>query len=108
MKNKRARVYYNDICAGVLEKRENGFIFTYDSAYLKKPNAAPISINLPLRTQSYESNVLFPFFEGIIPEGWLFELNAMAFKIDTKSDFEMLMRTGRDCIGAVSVIPEEE
>ena len=104
----RAKIYFNEMFAGVLEKSEDGFSFTYDREYLENENAVPISINLPLRKELYTNNELFPFFVGLIPEGWLFELDSKILKIDPNDYFGMLLATCKDCVGAVSVIPEEE
>lgn len=103
----RAKIYFNKMFAGILERSENTFSFTYDEKYLANEEAVPISINFPLKNEIYTSNKLFPFFAGLIPEGWLFDLNSKALKIDPNDSFGMLLATGRDCVGAVSVIPEE-
>ncbi|MCW3081692.1 HipA N-terminal domain-containing protein [Segetibacter sp.] len=34
----------------------------------------PVSLTLPLKDQPYTSNVMFPFFDGLIPEGWLLDI----------------------------------
>lgn len=104
---RRAKVFYNNLFAGTLEESGNGYIFTYDENYLNQKDATPVSLTLPLRREAYSSKELFSFFEGLIPEGWLFELNSRLLKIDPKDDFGMLLATGMDCIGAVSVIKEE-
>lgn len=103
----RAKIYFNEMFAGTLEKFENDYSFTYDRDYLENENAVPISINFPLKKESYKSEELFPFFVGLIPEGWLFELDSKALKIDPNDYFGMLLATCKDCVGAVSVIPEE-
>lgn len=32
----------------------------------------PVSFSVPLRPEPFEDKRLFPFFDGLIPEGWLF------------------------------------
>lgn len=103
----RLKVYYHDLFAGWLIKDSGIYSFTYNVDYLENPQTAPVSLSLPLRKESYESKTLFPFFRNLIPEGWLFELNAKAFHIDERDEFGMLALTGKDCVGAVSVMPEE-
>lgn|SRR3989338_4979552 len=104
MDENRAKVYFNDIFAGILQKDSNGYLFSYDSQYISKSGAVPISLTFPLRKEPFQSKGLFPFFKGLIPEGWLFELNSKTLKIDPNDDFKMLVETCRDCIGAVSII----
>jgi len=100
----RAQVYLGDIKAGLLQRTDKGYCFTYDPEYLSDPNARPVSLTLPLRQETYESKTLFPFFLGLIPEGWLLELTSRTLKIDPDNAFDILLATGRDCVGAVSVI----
>lgn len=54
--------------AGILNEDENGFHFKYDQLYFEKNKNEPISLTLPLTDKIYESKVLFPFFDGLIPE----------------------------------------
>lgn len=105
---KSANVYYDGIFAGRLEEGHAGYSFIYDRSYLERKDAKPISALFPLGSKPYQDKALFPFFKGLIPEGWLFDLNARALKIDPTDDFGMLLHTGRDCIGAVTVIDADE
>lgn len=105
MDEERAAVFYGHKKAGELIKRADGFGFAYDRDYLRDPASVPISLGLPLREERYESKVLFPFFDGLLPEGWLLELTCAVAKIDEHDKFHLLLHTGEDCIGAVSVRP---
>lgn len=101
-----ANVYFNGVRAGRLTHESSGYLFTYDRNYLSQPHALPISLSFPLSQEPYTSRTLFPFFKGLIPEGWLLDLNARVLKIDPGDAFGMLLHTGRDCIGAVTVVGE--
>lgn len=97
-----AKVYYREQFAGILsEKAEGGYRFVYDSEYLIKGTA--ISLTLPLQAESFESDTVFPFFAGLIPEGWYLHIVATTIKVDEHDTFGLLMRTCGDCIGAVSL-----
>ena len=71
---KKAKIFMYDRYAGLLTEDENGFSFVYDAAYLQTPDAEAISLTMPLRDEPYEDKVLFPFFDGLIPEGWLLNI----------------------------------
>lgn len=101
----RALVFYCDKEAGDLIKKPAGFEFTYSLEYLKDPDAMPISLAMPLTQTKYESPALFPFFDGMLPEGWLLELTCTSAKIDKNDKFHLLLHTGKDPIGAISVRP---
>jgi serine/threonine-protein kinase HipA len=107
-KSYNAAVFLRDKRAGLLERTGKGYRFTYDQDYLSGPNAQPVSLTLPLRSEPYESEILFPFFFGLIPEGWLLELTSRTLKIDPENAFDILLANGGDCVGAVTVIPEEQ
>ena len=105
---KIALVYYKDKLAGTLKKTDTGYVFEYLPAYISAPDSKSISLSMPIREKKYESARLFPFFEGLLPEGWLLDITSKTLKINKKDEFEMLLHVGRDTIGAVSIIPQEE
>ena len=104
---RRGKVYFADIPAGVLEESAVGYRFIYHAEYLKNPKARPIAFSFPLRTEPFESEKLFPFFEGLIPEGWYLAIAAKTLKADTEDRFGLLLATASHTIGAVSILPEE-
>lgn len=105
---RKAKIYFQDQFAGVLVEGDNGYYFYYEKEYLKTSNRQPISLTLPLSDDPYHSKVLFPFFDGLIPEGWLLEIGEKHWKLNPRDRFELLINLCRDTIGAVSVHPMEE
>lgn len=102
---RKAEIKYNDITAGVLTQDESGYHFIYDSAYLKGENLHPVSLTFPLQEKPFESKTLFPFFDGLIPEGWLLDLAEKNWKLNPRDRMGLLLACCKDCIGAVSVHP---
>ena len=102
---KQARIYIYNTFAGVLTEDENGYNFQYDSNYLASKGAEPISLTLPLTDKAHISSVLHPFFDGLIPEGWLLDIAEKNWKISNRDRMSLLLACCRDCIGAVSVLP---
>lgn len=100
---KKARVYMYNSLAGILSEDENGYHFQYDPSYIKAEGSEPISLTLPLQEAEYESNVLFPFFDGLIPEGWLLDIAQKNWKLNPRDRMDILLHTCQDCIGAVSI-----
>ena len=105
---RKANVLYRDTVAGQLVEDDSGYTFTYDTAYLALEEAVPISLTLPLTDQPYHSNVLFPFFDGLIPEGWLLEITTKNWKINANDRMALLMACCKDCIGAVGIVGLED
>jgi serine/threonine-protein kinase HipA len=104
---KQAKIYMRTQLAGVLTEDETGYSFCYDNAYIHTEEAEAISLTLPLQDTEYHSNVLFPFFDGLIPEGWLLDVAGRIWKIDRRDRMSLLLACCKDCIGAVSVVPIE-
>lgn len=98
-----ARVFYKSIFAGILSEEDDGYRFVYDDEYLHQSNVNPISLTMPTSQKIYESKVLFPFFDGLIPEGWLLDISIKNWKLDPRDRMGLLLTCCRDCIGAVSV-----
>ena len=97
----------NESWAGALIEDDDGFHYTYEEEYLNNENAEPISLTLPLQSAKYSSKILFPFFDGLIPEGWLLDIVEKNWKLDIRDRMEILLVTCADCIGAVSIQPIE-
>ena len=93
---RRGKIYLNDIYAGLLTEDENGFTFAYDAGFLRSGKAEP-----------YHDTVLFPFFDGLIPEGWLLNIAENSWKINRRDRMSLLLACCKDCIGAVSVVEDE-
>lgn len=104
---RRGKVFYKDEFTGIIEEDDKGVSFTYDKDYLKKDNAKPVSLTMPLRAEPYTDKVMLPFFDGLIPEGWLLEIAEQNWKINPRDRMGLLLTFCKDSIGAVSVVSEE-
>lgn len=105
---KKAEIYNKDKFAGMLIEDENGYTFSYDLVYLNSKDSEPISLTLPLSNEPYRSMVLFPFFDGLIPEGWLLDIAERSWKIERRDRMSLLLSCCKDCIGSVSVVSVNE
>jgi len=103
MSYRKADIYVHETKAGVLEETETGYRFQYEPEYVLQENAESVSLTLPLQEEAYESQVLFPFFDGLIPEGWLLVVVEETWKVNPKDRMGLLLVSCRDTIGHVSV-----
>lgn len=105
--NKSGLVYYNGILAGRVERKKKTYVFTYDLSYLSDPSMPPISLSFPKRSHVFHSEVLFPFFFGLLAEGTNKELQCKTLKIDEADSFTRLLKTvNNTAIGAITVREE--
>ncbi|MCK4311450.1 MAG: HipA N-terminal domain-containing protein [Candidatus Cloacimonetes bacterium] len=106
--SKKAKVFYQDRFAGVISETDKGYLFRYEKEYLQMENVKPMSLTLPLQEGSFENKTMFPFFDGLIPEGWLLDIAEELWKLNPRDRMGLLLTCCKDCIGAVSIIPTEE
>ena len=105
---KTALIQYKGKDAGILKETDEGYEFQYNGEYLSDESSRPVSLTLPLTDKPFKSGVLFPFFDGLIPEGWLLDVALRNTDISELDRFSLLLLCCKDCIGAVSVIPLKE
>lgn len=101
---RQGEIWVADQLAGILSEGEDGYVFTYREDYLKSRNPLPVSLTLPLQAESFNSENLFPFFDGLIPEGWLLAVAHKNWKLNPRDRMGLLLKTCRDCVGNISVV----
>jgi serine/threonine-protein kinase HipA len=103
---RRALVKYNNEIAGILTEEDSGYYrFQYDAGYIEKFPDQFITFAMPVRKLAYSNSRLFPFFDGLIPEGWLLEIAVESWKIKSNDRMGLLLACCQNAIGAVSVHP---
>jgi serine/threonine-protein kinase HipA len=108
---KKGLVKFHDTIVGTVyqvigedNKDENGYFFQYNEDYIKNPVHGSISQTLPVREEKFRNEEnLIPFFDGLIPEGFLLDLALKNWKLNEKDRMELLLSVCFDCIGAVSI-----
>lgn len=105
--NRKAKILLHNVFAGTLAETDSGYEFGYEQSYLVSAESKAISKTLPLKAARFESKVLFPFFDGLIPEGWLLDIAIDNWKINGRDRFGLLLACCKNTIGAVSILVEE-
>ena len=103
---KKGLVYKKEKLAGEIWENETGYHFQYDKLYLKNPVYGEISKTLPLREEAYDAENMIPFFDGLIPEGWLLKIAIDNWKLNPRDRMSLLLTLCQDNIGDVSIIKE--
>ena len=104
---RQAKIYYQELLAGILTETDEGeYQFQYEIDYVEKYPDQFITFTMPVRKEPYVEKRLFPFFEGLIPEGWLLDIASKNWKINRNDRMGLLLACCKNCIGAVSVHPK--
>lgn len=98
---RRAKVFVNNIEAGILEERVSGkeYAFRYHDSY----NGESVSLTMPVERREFKLDRFPPFFEGLLPEGVMLDGLLRQLKIDRDDLFSQLVAVGKDMVGAVTV-----
>ena len=105
-KKRRGKVSANGILVGHIEETDAGSRFTYDPAYLARRNVLPLAPTLPLRKEPYDSAGLHPFFENLLPEGWLLDVTCRKLGLERGDAFGLLLATCGETAGDVEIAPK--
>lgn len=100
---RQGEVFIDGHPAGVVSENDEGYEFRYYEEWLSYSDARPASLTLPLRSEPYRSATMIPFFDGLIPEGWLLSVAQRTWKVDARDRMGLLLAVCRDPIGAVHV-----
>lgn len=109
----RLDVYKGLARAGELRRTERGAVFEYAHGYVSAHRGdalAAVAFALPVRRESYEVHGVnvHPFFAGLLPEGLRFKALVRAVKTSEDDLFSLLVASGSDTVGDVSVAPVGE
>ncbi len=97
-------VFKKDKLAGIIWEDENGYSFQYDANYLETPIYGAVSRTLPLRSEIFTDKNMIPFFDGLIPEGWLLQIAIDNWKLNPRDRMGLLLTLCKDCIGDISIL----
>jgi serine/threonine-protein kinase HipA len=103
---RKGRVLYKEYFAGTITETDDGeFVFQYDATFVEEHPRDFITFTMPVTNKPYKEKRLFPFFDGLIPEGWLLDIASKSWKINKNDRMGLLLACCKNCIGAVSVEP---
>jgi serine/threonine-protein kinase HipA len=80
----------------------------YDKAWLDSPRRRSLSLSLPITSaREIRGPVVANYFDNLLPDNErIRERIARRYKTKSTEVFELLLAVGRDCVGAVQLLPE--
>jgi len=106
---RQGRVYYKEHFAGLITETDDGeFVFRYEEKFVEEHPKEFITVTMPVTNKPYKDKRMFPFFDGLIPEGWLLDIASKNWKINKNDRMGLLLACCKNCIGAVSVEPIQD
>ena len=110
-KSKRLDVWMNGERVGHWNITAQGqHEFRYEQAWVDAEDARPISLSMPLQPPEapYRSSLVESFFENLLPDSADIRRRVQTrFGAASTSAFDLLVEIGRDCVGAIQLLPPD-
>lgn len=102
--------WMNNERVGELTKQPNGaHTFKYSRDWMDNRHARPLSLSLPLQFGNITSDAVFNFFDNLLPDSPVVRDRIVKrYRARSKQPFDLLAEVGRDSVGAVTLLPEDE
>ncbi|MEK9105162.1 HipA N-terminal domain-containing protein [Escherichia coli] len=102
--------WMNNQRVGELTKLANGaHTFKYAPEWLANRYARPLSLSLPLQRGNITSDAVFNFFDNLLPDSPIVRDRIVKrYHAKSRQPFDLLSEIGRDSVGAVTLLPENE
>ncbi len=107
----KLHVWMNGELVGLWEQTPRGPIWQYFDAWILSERARPLSLSLPFTpdNQPYRDAKVSAFFDNLLPDSGAIRLRlAQQYQTTSTSPFELLAKIGRDCAGAIQLLPVDE
>ncbi|PLX97054.1 MAG: serine/threonine protein kinase [Desulfuromonas sp.] len=101
--------YMNGERVGTLTRAANGRLaFSYAASWFENPAGRPLSLSMPLTDQVYAGDMVENYFDNLLPDSQpLRNRIQKRFGVGSNRGFDLLWHIGRDCVGALQLLPEE-
>ena len=104
-------IWMNGVLVGVWTTTRTGTpAFRYERAWLASAASRALSLSLPITsTLEIRGEVVTNYFDNLLPDSLAIRQRlTRRFKAKSTEAFDLLMAIGRDCVGAVQLLPESE
>ena len=108
---RRLSLWMNGELVGTWELSEQGHELRYAAAWVASPQSRPLSLSLPftLENRPHKGLQVQAYFENLLPDSQpILARLARRYQALSLSAFDLLAQIGRDCVGALQIVPEDE
>jgi len=102
-------IYMNGEKVARLSKLRGGDLeLSYAQTWLDSKSGRPLSLSLPLGSVPFTGYKVHSFFDNLLPDSDSIKKRIQArFRAPSNESFDLLSHVGRDCVGALQMLPEE-
>lgn len=110
-RTQRLNIWMNGIPLGYWETSRHGERLTYLDAWLTHDQSRPLSLSLPLvpGNAPYHGQIVTDYFDNLLPDNDATRRRlAQRHQAAGIDPFQLLAKLGRDCVGAIQLLPDDE
>ncbi len=107
----RLNIWMNGIPVGYWESSRQGERFGYFDDWLMAEQSRPLSLSLPFPPGNvpHQGQVVTDYFDNLLPDSDAIRRRlAQHHQAGGTDAFQLLAKVGRDCVGALQLLPEDE
>ncbi len=104
-------IWMNGLLVGEWEKTRSGELLRYFDEWIHHEQGRPLSLSLPFTpgNQAYRGAIVTSYFDNLLPDSVSIRSRlAQRFQTGSIEPFELLATLGRDCVGAIQLLPQNE
>lgn len=100
-------IWMNGERVGAWSRTRGSDALTYESSWLESPHRRPLSLSLPFTaTRKIVGEEVGNYFDNLLPDAKsIRDRMGRRFGVKPNDAFELLSAIGRDCVGAVQLLP---
>jgi len=109
--SQKLMVWMNGIQVGVWEITRQGECFSYADTWIANAQSRPLSLSLPFvpGNAPYQGKQVAHYFDNLLPDSDAIRRRlAQRYQSQGTDAFQLLAKIGRDCVGAIQLLPEVE
>jgi serine/threonine-protein kinase HipA len=107
----RLNLWMNGLQVGHWETTRSGERLVYHEDWIGDPQGRPLSLSLPFTpgNQPYRGPIVADYFDNLLPDSEPIRRRiATRYKTGSTAPFSLLAALGRDCVGALQMLPPDE
>ena len=107
----RLNLWMNGLQVGHWEATRSGERLAYHDDWVDDPQGRPLSLSLPFTpgNQPYRGQIVADYFDNLLPDSEPIRRRiATRYKTGSTAPFPLLAALGRDCVGALQMLPPDE
>jgi len=110
-------IWMNGLRVGTWERRRGSVDrLSYDAAWVNAPQGRPLSLSLPftrapgpVRITPLQGPAVGAWFANLLPDNdHILQRLQQRYRTPSRSPFDLLAAVGRDCAGAIQLLPDSE